>query len=106
MTPGPLVLTHPDNRSGLSGPPRVVVVSEVKSLSIQRPVYNIEVAGEHVYEVTLLGILVHNTGSFDCKRYYDLLVKDRDNLKMTPGGLRHTGDSARLRQRPVIWSDG
>ena len=31
---------------------------------------------------------------------------DLQELGPDPGGLRHTGDSARLRQRPVIWSDG
>jgi hypothetical protein len=39
------------------------------------PVYNIEIDGEHVYEVGDAGVLVHNGNEFNCKRYYELLLK-------------------------------
>ena len=42
------------------------------------PVYNIEVDGEHVYEVTELGILVHNSGLWDCGKFLKLRKKFLD----------------------------
>jgi hypothetical protein len=54
----------------------VVAVALVEQLAARPAVFNIEVAGEHVYEVTELGILVHNSlAGFDCKRYAELLYR-------------------------------
>ena len=63
------------------------VVVSVESLPDAAPVYNIEVAGQHVYQVTELGILVHNAGGWDCNDFLDL----RDKLlngKLTKAELK------------------
>ncbi len=52
------------------------IVARVESLPDVAPVYNLEVAGEHVYEVTELGILVHNALAWDCGEFLEL----RDNF--------------------------
>ncbi len=53
----------------------VVAVALVEQLAARPAVFNIEVAGEHVYEVTELGILVHNSlaDDFQCQRFLELL---------------------------------
>jgi hypothetical protein len=63
--PGQFVRT----RNGL------MAVASVELLSARPSVYNIEVDGEHVYEVTDLGILVHNGTAFDCARFAKLLKR-------------------------------
>lgn len=52
-----------------------MAVALVEQLAARPAVFNIEVAGEHVYEVTELGILVHNSlaDDFQCQRFLDLL---------------------------------
>ncbi|MBM3966488.1 MAG: hypothetical protein FJ308_15705 [Planctomycetes bacterium] len=57
----------------------LVTVIAVEFLADAAPVYNFEVAGEHVYEITELGILVHNADGFDCQRYLELLRKRTTN---------------------------
>jgi hypothetical protein len=52
-----------------------VAVAQVKLLDGDESVYNIEVHGEHVYEVTELGVLVHNNNCWDA---YVELVRKRD----------------------------
>jgi hypothetical protein len=39
----------------------VAVVERLQTFETFEPVYNLETFGEHVYEITALGILVHNT---------------------------------------------
>lgn len=48
------------------------VVVSVESLPDAVPVYNIEVAGQHVYQVTELGILVHNALAWNCDEFLRL----------------------------------
>ena len=48
-----------------------LAVSSVEPLAEHRSVYNIEVAGQHVYEVTDAGVLVHNNG-LDCEEVLKL----------------------------------
>ena len=50
----------------------LVAVVAVERLPHVAPVYNFEVAGEHVYEITELGVLVHNAAGWDCSEYLDL----------------------------------
>ena len=57
----------------------LVTFVAVEFLPDAAPVYNFEVAGEHVYEITELGILVHNADGFDCQRYLELLRKRTTN---------------------------
>ena len=57
----------------------LVTVVSVEFLPDAAPVYNFEVAGEHVYEITELGILVHNADGFDCQKYLELLRKRTTN---------------------------
>jgi hypothetical protein len=49
----------------------LAAVASVESLSDRAPLFNIEVDGEHVYEVTQLGVLVHNAG-ISCREYLGL----------------------------------
>ena len=57
----------------------LVIVISVEFLPDTAPVYNFEVAGEHVYEITKLGILVYNADGFDCQRHLELLRKRTTN---------------------------
>lgn len=50
-------------------------ITHIELLPEGATVYNIEVAGEHVYEVGECGVLVHNSSGFNCQRYYELLLK-------------------------------
>jgi len=56
-----------DLRSGdeLQGPNGPLFVRSVQSISGTRRVYNMTVEGEHVYRVSLLGALVHNTCAWE-----------------------------------------
>ncbi len=59
------------------------VISNVERLCDSAPVYNIEVDSEHVYEVTELGILVHNALAWDCDKFLELrdkFLKNADNM--------------------------
>ena len=47
----------------LTGP---VAVASVEQLDRHPAVYNLEVHGEHVYHITVDGVLVHNAGPGDC----------------------------------------
>ena len=51
------------------------IVASVESLPETAPVYNIEVAGEHVYQVTDLGVLVHNALAWNCDVFLSLRQK-------------------------------
>ncbi|MBX3422771.1 MAG: hypothetical protein KF752_14550 [Pirellulaceae bacterium] len=57
-----------------------VEVATVEFLDDAAPVYNLEVAGEHVYEITELGILVHNA-DWDCGKFLKLQTKVRKHGK-------------------------
>jgi len=50
----------------------LVTVVAVEFLPDTAPVYNFEVAGEHVYEITELAILVHNALAWNCDRFLEL----------------------------------
>ncbi|QEG17356.1 polymorphic toxin-type HINT domain-containing protein [Gimesia maris] len=41
---------------------KTVRITSIEIRAGPEPVYNLEVAGEHVYSVTDSGLLVHNTG--------------------------------------------
>lgn len=68
---------HVQTRNGM------LAVNDVEALTAMPPVYNIEVDHSHAYEVTLLGILVHNVtvDSFDCDRYTELFIKRHRGLE-------------------------
>jgi hypothetical protein len=53
-------LADGETLQGLDG---LAVVLSVSLSRVSQPVYNIEVHGEHVYQVGGLGVLVHNVGS-------------------------------------------
>jgi hypothetical protein len=53
----------------------LMAVASIEALPGRQPVYNIEVHGESVYEVTELGILVHNNNDLLCKRLQELTAK-------------------------------
>ena len=53
-------LADGETLQGLDG---LAVVLSVSLSRVSQPVYNIEVHGEHVYQVGELGVLVHNVGS-------------------------------------------
>ncbi|EDL62243.1 hypothetical protein PM8797T_27984 [Gimesia maris DSM 8797] len=48
---------------------KTVRITSIEIRAGPEPVYNLEVAGEHVYSVTGSGLLVHNTGSCDPQLY-------------------------------------
>lgn len=54
---------------------RTVRITSIEIRAGPEPVYNLEVAGEHVYSVTGSGLLVHNT----CPEFPDLYVFDEGN---------------------------
>jgi hypothetical protein len=56
-----------------------VRVTSVTPLATPERVFNIETGGEHVYEVSEAGILVHNADP-DCELYQALLAKGLHNL--------------------------
>ena len=62
------------------------VVHALSAVACDEPVYNIEVHGEHVYEVTDLGILVHNTDP-DCARLASYAARLKNGEKLTPEEL-------------------
>ena len=55
-----------------------IAVASVEFLADAAPVYNLEVAGEHVYEITDLALLVHNA-NWDCGEFLGLRQKLADN---------------------------
>ncbi len=68
LTPGELVLS----RAG------ELAVAKVTAIPGKQPVYNLEIDGEHVYEVTEFGILVHN---IDCwNQFGKVFVQLTDEL--------------------------
>ncbi len=78
-----------------------VAVAQVELISATPPVYNIEVDGEHVYEVTLLGILVHNVDGWDCQRYFDLFKKRFvDLVKLGPAEREEFANLLKLMRKP------
>jgi hypothetical protein len=75
--PGDLVQT----RTGL------LAVQAIEPLAIRPAVYNIEVAGEHVYEVTELGVLVHNNNPL-CEELTRLRAARDSGEQYNPDRLR------------------
>ena len=84
-----------------------LAVSSVEPLSEHPSVYNIEVAGQHVYEVTGAGILVHNNG-IDCEEVLKLrklkaegtaTQKDIDRLTE----LEKKASEAASNKTPIPW---
>ena len=55
---------------------RAIAVASVEFLADAAPVYNLEIAGEHVYEITHLALLVHNA-NWDCGEFLELQTKVR-----------------------------
>ena len=68
----------------------IVRAEQLEVLDEEASVYNIEVHGQHVYEVTALGILVHNPDA-DCVRWKELREKQASS-KLT------TAEDAELKQ--------
>ena len=60
-----------------SGPPRQgpLAVRSVEDVPGLQPVYNLEVHGEHVYEVTDAGVLVHNNTGAPCLDFAKLQTR-------------------------------
>lgn len=54
----------------------IVRAEQLEVLDEEASVYNIEVHGQHVYEVTPLGILVHNPDA-DCVKWHELRERQR-----------------------------
>ncbi len=48
-----------------------IAVAAVEYLADAAPVYNLEIAGEHVYEISDLALLVHNA-NWDCGKFLEL----------------------------------
>ena len=71
----------------VQGRERLVVVEFVERLDERQPVYNIEVSSENVYEVTSLGILVHNSG-INCDKWFDLQRKRLRGEAFSPDELK------------------
>jgi hypothetical protein len=65
-------LTDGETLQGLDG---LAVVLSVALSRVSQPVYNIEVHGEHVYQVGELGVLVHNVKSSILNQSYSLRLK-------------------------------
>lgn len=65
-----------------------VEVAAIEPLTEAAPVYNLEVAGEHVYEITELGVLVHNS-SWDCGEFLRLqeIVRAGSKTDLSPDDL-------------------
>jgi hypothetical protein len=70
------------------------VVASVHIAFAHEPVYNIEVHGDHVYEVTSLGILVHNDVP-DCIRFFEYKAKLKKGVKLSPDELIDYNELAR-----------
>jgi hypothetical protein len=60
-------LAQGERLQGLDG---LAVVLGVSLSRVSQPVYNIEVHGEHVYQVGELGLVVHNPGGLVCGNSY------------------------------------
>ena len=60
-------LAEGETLQGLNG---LAVVLSVTLSRVSQPVYNIEVHGEHVYQVGELGLVVHNPGGLVCGNSY------------------------------------
>jgi hypothetical protein len=74
-------LTEGETLQGQTGP---AIVLHLSLHQAAQPVYNLEIHGEHVYQVGELGVLVHNATSDDCLKL------------VAPGGPvspRHFADS-------------
>jgi hypothetical protein len=94
-------LTDGETLQGLDG---LAVVLSVSLSRVSQPVYNIEVHGEHVYQVGELGLVVHNTCPVDLSivngnhfRLIDDLLKagsqvDRNGLTLAGRALQKHGD--------------
>jgi hypothetical protein len=67
-----------------NGPLAVRSVQDVPGL---QPVYNLEVHGEHVYEVTDVGVLVHNNAEADCLRFAELTKRVNGGEVLDAGDL-------------------
>lgn len=67
-----------------------IAVASVEYLADAAPVYNLEIAGEHVYEITDLALLVHNA-NWDCGKFLELqskvVAKGRSALNAADGKL-------------------
>jgi hypothetical protein len=61
-------LTEGETLQGHTGP---AIVLHLSLHQAAQPVYNLEIHGEHVYQVGELGVLVHNAGAddYDVRRY-------------------------------------
>lgn len=70
----------------VQGRARLVVVERVERLDDVQPVYNLEVTSENVYELTWLGILVHNSG-IECDRWLPLLRKNLNGKLTDPAEI-------------------
>jgi len=60
----------------------IAMVVSVRILRDTRPVYNIEVHGEHVYQVGILTLLVHNANPLDCLGWVQRSTRQGERLVM------------------------
>ena len=69
------------------GPVEIVAT---RLLATGESVYNLEVHGHHIYQVTKLGLLVHNTYKKALRGYQTKVYKvDGVDLSLTASGMRH-----------------
>jgi hypothetical protein len=59
----------------------LLAVTHIEKLNVNESVYNIEIAGENVYEITDNGILVHNVEPWNCSEFLELRAKYLKNPK-------------------------
>ena len=74
-------LSDGETLQGLDG---LAVVLSVALSRVSQPVYNIEVHGEHVYQVGELGVLVHNV--LDCVGWVRSAVIQGDRVRLRGRG--------------------
>ncbi|MCE2754249.1 MAG: HINT domain-containing protein [Pirellula sp.] len=90
-------LAEGETLQGLDG---LAVVLSVTLSRVSQPVYNIEVHGEHVYQVGELGVLVHNVGSSISGLASKLTRESSDRLREN---ARNTWQM--LTGRRAFWDD-
>lgn len=98
-------LTPGEHLAGMAGMIQVVVVEHLHD---PKPVYNIEVQGQHAYEVGCLGLLVHNTdvpcpkavvnalSDFQSRKFFI----NGENVLLDKAGMKHILE----RHHPSYWN--
>ncbi|QEG16143.1 hypothetical protein GmarT_20040 [Gimesia maris] len=72
---------------------KTVRITSIEIRAGPEPVYNLEVAGEHVYSVTSSGLLVHNTSDCDLEIFYRTLSKEHYDEFLQTGKIPATSET-------------